>query len=66
MPKKLFSVFCHVFYSSKYLRVMELRDTKFMVRGRPMGSCRWSNLWLVLAYHGVEPALTAVFQRSAH
>ena len=24
-----FSVFCHVFYTSKYLGVMELRDTKF-------------------------------------
>ena len=58
-----FSVFCHVFYTSKYLRVMELRDTKFMVRGRPMGSCSWSNLWLMLAQHGVEPALTALFQR---
>ena len=31
-----------------------------------MGSCRWSNLWLVLAKHGVEPALTVLFQRSAH
>ena len=66
VTKKLFSVFWHVFYTSKYLRVMELRDTNFMVRGGPMGSCRWSNLWLVFAQHGVEPALTAIFQRSAH
>ena len=34
--KETSSVFCHVFYTSKYLRVMELRDTKFMVRGRPI------------------------------
>ena len=51
-----FSVFCHVSYTSKYLRVMELHD---------ISSSRWSNLWLVLAKHGVEPALTALFQRSA-
>ena len=66
VTKKLLSVFCHVFYTSKYLHVMELRDTIFMVRGRSMGSCRWSNLWLVLAKHGDEPALTVLFQRSAH
>ena len=30
-----------------------------------MGSCHWSNLWLVLAQYGVESALTALFQRSA-
>ena len=54
MTKKLF-----LFSAMFSTRVMELRDTKFMVRGRPMGSCRWSNLWLVLAQHGVEPALTA-------
>ena len=64
--ESFFSVFCNFFYTSKYLRVMELCDTKFMVRGRPLGSCRWSNLWLVLALHGVEPALTALFQRSGH
>ena len=64
--KETFFSFCHVFYTSKYLRVMELRDIKFMIRGRAMGSCRWSNLWLALAQHGVEPALTALFQRSAH
>ena len=50
----------------QYLRVMELRETKLMVRGRPMDSCRWSNLWFMSAQHGVEPALTALFQRSAH
>ena len=66
VTKKLFSVFSHVFYTSKYVRVIELRDTIFMVTGRPMGSCRWSNLWLVLAQHDVEPTLTALFQRSAH
>ena len=59
--KDFFSVFC----TSKYLRVMELRDTKFMVRGRSMGSYRWSNLWFVLAQHVVEPTMTALFQRSA-
>ena len=42
-PSDKETFFCHVFYTSKYLRVIELRDTKFMVRGRPMGSCRWSN-----------------------
>ena len=57
-----FFVFCHIFYISKYLGVVDLRDTKFIFRGRLMGSCRWSNLWLVLAQHGVEPALTALFQ----
>ena len=24
-----FSVFCHVFYTSKYLRVLELRDKRY-------------------------------------
>ena len=38
---------------------MEMRDDEFKVRGWPVGSCHWSNLWLVLAQHGVEPALTA-------
>ena len=57
VTKKLFSVFCHVFYTS---------NTKSMVTGRPMGSCRWCNLWLVFAQHDVEPTLTASFQRSAH
>ena len=64
--KETFFCFLARFYTSKYLRVMELRDTNFMVRGGPMGSCCWSNLWLVFAQHGVEPALTAIFQRSAH
>ena len=65
--KETFSLFSAMFfYTSKYLRVMELRATKFMVRGRPMGSCHWSSRWLVLAQHGVEPALTALFQRNAH
>ena len=53
------TAFFNVLYTSKYLRVMELRDTEFKVRGWPVGPCRWSNLWLVLAQHGVEPALTA-------
>ena len=48
-----------LFYAFKYSRVMELRDTKFKVRGWPVGSCRRSNLWLVLAQHGIEPALIA-------
>ena len=60
--KRFFSVFCHLFYTPKDLRVMKLRETKFMVRGRPVGSCRWNNLRLVLAQHGVEAALTRLFQ----
>ena len=50
--KETFFCFLPRFLNTKYLRVMELRDTKFIVKGRPMGSCRWSSLWLVLAQHG--------------
>ena len=60
---KLSCAFCLVLYPSKYLRVMKLRDINFNARSRPVGSCRWSNLWLELAQHGVDPALTALFQR---
>ena len=61
-----FSAFCQVLNTSKYLRVMEVRDTLFEVKGRPVGSCRWSNPWLVVAQHGIEPALTPFFMRSVH